>query len=142
MTAVALTANGPLGIDLESVERMASIDIDGVAFHPQERLTLAGLEPAESALQRTILWTAKEALLKAAGTGLTIAPDLLACDISGSRVSLTTWPDTVHWDTLRGDAPPTVTMSRVTKQRVCAVAHADGAPVTFSWWPIGEESPA
>jgi hypothetical protein len=50
---------------------------------------------------------------------------------------LTMWPEELQYD-----VPPVVTIFRVTDQHVCAVAHAAGAPTTFSWWPIGAESPA
>lgn len=137
LTAVALTTTGRVGVDIESIARVASIDIDAVAFHPREQLILDHGDPAEASLRRTILWTAKEAILKASGTGLAVAPELLECEIYGSQVALISWPKALGFE-----VPPVVTTFRVSEQHVCAVAHADDVPVTFSWWPIGEESPA
>jgi 4'-phosphopantetheinyl transferase len=131
LVAVALSDSGMLGIDVESISRLRDDAIDLVAFHAHERDQLRHLKPAEQALRRTILWTAKEALLKAAGQGLVISPDLLNCEVADSHVELVSWPKELIFL-----EKPAVTISRVTPQHVCAVAHPRGAALTFSWLPI------
>lgn len=69
----------PLGIDIEArIERNA----DGLAEQitgPAERPRYAALAEAERGDWLTALWTRKEALLKAAGFGLRLAPDRFDC---------------------------------------------------------------
>lgn len=45
-------------------------EIDAVAFAAEERAALAGLSPEGALAERVRLWTVKEALVKARGTGL------------------------------------------------------------------------
>ncbi|MCS5729595.1 4'-phosphopantetheinyl transferase superfamily protein [Herbiconiux moechotypicola] len=77
--AVASGADA-LGIDLESTTAVARAPIDSVAFTADE---LADLERGAAARDvdhlelRTAAWTIKEALLKAAGTGLRADPRAL-----------------------------------------------------------------
>jgi len=70
----AATRRGPVGIDAETIERMSRAGSDDVALHPEERTTLAQLPPDDHDLARTVSWTRKEALLKATGHGLRVAP--------------------------------------------------------------------
>ncbi|QYF72478.1 4'-phosphopantetheinyl transferase superfamily protein [Cryobacterium sp. PAMC25264] len=73
--ALAVTAAGPVGIDLESLADLARAPLHDVALSPAEAATLATLRPAaaaEAALAN--IWTTKEAVLKAAGLGLRVDP--------------------------------------------------------------------
>ena len=131
LIAVALVDCGIIGIDVESLDHMARADIDDVAFHPAERAVLARLSVHERILQSALLWTAKESILKAVGTGLNVSPDQLWCEISGASVTLVAAPD------LGFLRPPRVTVKRVGEHHVCAVAHNMDAVTTFSWLPTG-----
>ncbi len=71
--AIAFSGEGVVGVDIEPVSRRA--DVAGIAewiCHPDEYEALRSLaaKPRDSAL--LALWVRKEALLKAAGTGLSI----------------------------------------------------------------------
>ena len=69
LALVALATDGPVGIDVESTSRAIDLPECATSFcHPHE---LATTLPPESLLD---LWTAKEALLKSLGTGLTHPP--------------------------------------------------------------------
>jgi 4'-phosphopantetheinyl transferase len=74
--AVALTRCTPVGVDVESGDRLGGGD--GSALWPQvlsttERGTLAALPPGRRRAALLRVWTRKEALLKASGDGLGIA---------------------------------------------------------------------
>lgn len=66
LVAVAVTEGCDVGIDVEEVARTSFAGFPAVALHPQER----DGTPAE----RGLIWTRKEALLKATGTGLGTDP--------------------------------------------------------------------
>jgi len=72
LVAVVATTVGPVGIDIESLERVATAGFDDVAFSATERESLRTC--ADPTLRRAQLWSAKEAVLKARGTGLRVDP--------------------------------------------------------------------
>jgi len=74
LAAVIVSGDGPVGIDLEPLDRAASLPECRDEFcHPDE---IARLPEDPPALGRALLeiWVAKEALLKALGTGLGFPP--------------------------------------------------------------------
>ena len=69
--AVAVSRLGAVGIDLELATRAAEMPaIADHVWHPDEAKALAALPEAEQAIALLQLWVRKEALLKAAGIGL------------------------------------------------------------------------
>jgi 4'-phosphopantetheinyl transferase len=72
--ALAVTAAGPVGIDLESVADVGRAPVAAALLSPAEADAVRALPApaAETALAE--LWTAKEAVLKAAGIGLRVDP--------------------------------------------------------------------
>jgi 4'-phosphopantetheinyl transferase len=72
MLLVARSRRGAVGADLETLARcrMAWEDASR-SFAPAERRLLKALPPALAPLAFTFLWTGKEAVLKARGTGIT-----------------------------------------------------------------------
>ena len=74
---LALCRDGPVGVDLEPRRRaFALMGCETTFCHPAE---IAGLpiDPAERASQLLRIWTAKEAVLKAIGTGFSHPPELV-----------------------------------------------------------------
>ena len=72
---IALAAAGRLGVDVE--ERDARRDLDGIAqtvFTPAEQAELAQASGAQKVQLFFHLWTMKEALIKALGTGFSLPP--------------------------------------------------------------------
>lgn len=70
LVAAAVCDTGPVGVDVESVAAVAAAPVADVLLHPREP------SPAHPrALART--WVRKEALLKATGHGLVVAPSAL-----------------------------------------------------------------
>ena len=75
LALVAVGIDGPVGVDLEALERASQLpECENSFCHPEEILTL----PTEINLRASALlriWTAKEAVLKALGTGLSHPPE-------------------------------------------------------------------
>ena len=72
---IALAPQGRLGVDVE--ERVTRIDLDGVSeivFGPGERADFALVRGREKFDLFFTLWTLKEALIKALGTGFSLDP--------------------------------------------------------------------
>jgi 4'-phosphopantetheinyl transferase len=72
--AVAVTALGPVGVDLEPA---GAGDFDGladVALTPRERLALRRLPSEQRSSAALTWWVRKEAVLKATGDGMFVAP--------------------------------------------------------------------
>lgn len=90
LALVCISENGPVGIDLEPLDRASSLLECETSFcHPDEIGALPAT-PEERAYQLLRIWTAKEAILKALGTGLTHPPDavkVLFNEDAGNAVS-------------------------------------------------------
>lgn len=72
---VALAPQGRLGVDVE--ERVASLDLDGmseIVFGSDEQADFASAGEPEKPRLFFTLWTLKEALIKALGTGFSLNP--------------------------------------------------------------------
>jgi 4'-phosphopantetheinyl transferase len=75
LAVIALTRDGPVGIDLEATARAADLlECESTFCHSAEILSLPE-DNEERARQLLRIWTAKEALLKALGTGLSHPPE-------------------------------------------------------------------
>lgn len=83
--ALAVTAAGPVGIDLESVAALARAPLDDVLLSAAEADAVTRLGPPGSVAAVAVLWTAKEAVLKSAGVGLRVDPRELT--ITGARTA-------------------------------------------------------
>lgn len=71
--AVAVSAATPVGLDIEHVAQATPDAIEG-ALSTGERAALATLPPSARDHAFTRIWVRKEALLKAAGVGLSVDP--------------------------------------------------------------------
>lgn len=72
--AAALSDDGPVGVDVESISAAARPETVAVALHPAERRTLGSLADAAAARRLAATWARKEAALKATGDGLALDP--------------------------------------------------------------------
>ncbi|MGO2775090.1 MAG: 4'-phosphopantetheinyl transferase family protein [Brachybacterium tyrofermentans] len=64
--ATAVRADGPIGVDIEEIRAVTSRWDEALVAHPSE------LGLATTALEQARMWTRKEAVLKALGTGLAV----------------------------------------------------------------------
>ena len=100
---IALTGSRSVGIDLE--QRRPQVDLDGVAarvFGAGERAALAGLTGRNKLDLFYRLWTIKEALIKARGTGFSYDParfEVPDSILAGAKSARFGFPDddTQHW---------------------------------------------
>lgn len=87
--AIAVSAAGPVGVDIESSRRAAGmLELAERICHPRELQVLAGLPERAHGPALLRLWVRKEAVLKAAGVGL--MAEMAAIDVSAdmSRFSI------------------------------------------------------
>ncbi len=91
LAVVALSTAGPVGIDLESLDRAQDLIECATTFcHPLEISELPS-ETGARAAQLLRIWTAKEALLKALGSGLSHPPERVRICFRPTRS--TAWSD-------------------------------------------------
>lgn len=81
VVALAL-APRPVGIDVERVEADGTLPFD--VLHPDERERLAMLAPPSRPLAFACLWAAKEAYVKALGTGFRRPPESFAISLTSA----------------------------------------------------------
>ena len=82
LSALVISSMGPVGVDIEPISRGSELIEAYESFcHPDEMRMLPGGEERARALIE--LWTAKEAFLKAIGTGLSLPPEKVT--VAGDR---------------------------------------------------------
>lgn len=82
LAVLAISAFGPVGIDLEFIDRR--IDIRGLArscFTKEEEQSISALPVPEQAPRFFTYWTAKEARMKLTGEGMALSPQQIVLDI-------------------------------------------------------------
>jgi 4'-phosphopantetheinyl transferase len=124
-SATVRLGKGPLGCDLERVEtRSRSFQED--YFTPREQAFVADAPESERALLATLLWGAKEAVMKALGQGLRLPPAAVEVRPAMDAVSAS------GWRRFSISAPPGATALRgfwrVAGGAVLTVAGAAGEP--------------
>jgi 4'-phosphopantetheinyl transferase len=90
LVACAVSADVPLGVDVEPLERRAPLDVADHYFAPDERAWLFGLPDGEQSRGFFRLWTMKEAFIKATGKGVAQGLHSFAIGFEPLRV---TFPD-------------------------------------------------
>jgi 4'-phosphopantetheinyl transferase len=88
---VAVTRLGPVGVDGSAPVADDFEGFDGVALSHEERHAIAELAPAERPRGRAVLWTRKEAVLKATGHGLMVSPNLVEVSPPFTTPGLVRW---------------------------------------------------
>lgn len=97
--AIALSRTGEVGIDLECSPKSPWQELARSVFTERELVSLAELPAVEQEAHFLRLWTAKEAFLKALGTGFQTPPDRIEILRSGKK----TWDIATSWPGIRAD---------------------------------------
>jgi 4'-phosphopantetheinyl transferase len=91
--AVAITRAGPVGIDVEAIDALTPLAAGDASetLSAAERQWWQRLPAAQKAPALAVVWTRKEALLKAAGAGFQIEPSALTLTVPGEPPRLLDW---------------------------------------------------
>ncbi len=98
---IALTSDGAVGIDIEPLDRAGELATCESTFcHPLE---IERLPDDDEVRNRHLLdlWTAKEALLKAIGTGLSIAPETICLRPGPALIEMESVPPRIKTSDMR-----------------------------------------
>ncbi len=89
---LAVARDAALGVDVERLKPRRDVAaVIQAVLSAAEQHVLAGLPAAESALALLRYWTRKEALLKATGDGLAVAPATITVTPPDARPALVAW---------------------------------------------------
>ena len=131
---VAISRDGPVGVDLEEVVSWNAADLDDVAMltlAPEERAVLSRAPVPSRAEVFTTYWTRKEAAVKATGAGLTAPLDEIIVSLPTSPPRVLRWggapagPPVLH--TLR--APDGYVATLALAGPTPSVEEADAGPL-------------
>jgi len=79
----------PIGVDIEPLRQISDLDeMTEIALSAEERKTLARMPEALRSRHFLRYWTLKEAILKAAGVGLSVSPHTVIVDAGSSPAVL------------------------------------------------------
>ena len=124
-SAAVQRGTGPLGCDLERIESRSSAFLEDY-LTPGEQALVASAPESERALRATLVWSAKEAVMKALGEGLRLAPASVGVVPAIHPMSET------GWRSFSVSAPPTAAelrgFWRVVGELVLTVAGGLGEP--------------
>jgi 4'-phosphopantetheinyl transferase len=139
ITAVAIAELGPVGVDVEPIRPLPAVALARRWFAPAEAAWLHAQPPAHAAAAFLRLWTVKEAIGKALGTGL--AGGLLSRDLglprrqaAADRLAVLPGSDGVAVATPpvpAGVGRPTLGHPGIVLAVACAAAGAGGAEVSI-----------
>lgn len=92
--AVLAVSNAEVGIDLERDRPIEHVDLARRYFHPHEVAAItASRDEAEQRRAFFLVWTLKEAIVKALGTGLSTPLDSFEVTVEASKPRLTVAPE-------------------------------------------------
>lgn len=72
-----------LGVDIEKMRGNYYAGFDNISLRPEEKELLSSYSVSTQNVLRLMLWTGKQAVLKATGHGLSVNPSAVALDLSG-----------------------------------------------------------
>lgn len=111
--AIAVASRLPVGVDIETDRRLdRALALSRRYFSEPEAEHLAGLGEPERSQRFRVLWTAREACIKAMGGSLAASLASMAFDpASGKVLTLPKdWPAPTQWSVLGSDLPVPLTL--------------------------------
>lgn len=99
LTLIAIAVENEIGVDLERVGATLPDSIAQVILSRNEVQELSTLEQRERSSELYRVWTRKEAVLKAAGTGIQVDPRLVEV-VAGDVVNLPSGASPISWGVL------------------------------------------
>ena len=127
LAVLAVTPSVEIGVDVEEVRPMSE-DLGGVAFTAREMTAMNALAGKASLEYRYRLWTCKEAVVKARGTGLLVSPLSFSIDFWDDEHGMVVYADPA--DSIAGPARVRTVMPR--RGFIAAVAAVGDAPVSIT----------
>ncbi len=135
---LAVARGGRLGVDIEARRRLANRDIIAAReFAEDEQKALAALPAARRQVAFFRLWAVKEACLKALGTGLSLAPSEIVCDLDDED-----WPRLRALPDWAGDPAGWTVCSLVPTSGHAAAFAIDAAAVRVRLWNAAADLPS
>jgi len=130
LALIALCRDGVVGVDLEPADRAASLlGCEDAFCHPEE---IAGLPRDEAARASALMeiWTRKEALLKALGTGFSVA---------AQSVSVAAPPASYSADPrFHGLRLHRLSHPALARHLACLAVPGEVSRIDFQQWPSGD----
>jgi 4'-phosphopantetheinyl transferase len=115
---LAVSDAAPVGIDLERIRSIDHVDLAKRYFHPNELAAIVGRHDAADQLRAFFLiWTLKEAVVKALGSGLSIPLGSFDVSIISARPQLALAPE---------GSPPTWCLHTETMDDYCLALAVPG----------------
>lgn len=125
LAALAISRTGPVGIDIEAIRPVEALDLAGRFFAVAEHAALVALPEGERLAGFFRLWTAKEAVVKAIGCGL-------SCDPRSFDVSAILDADVATVTTCVPTAEPSEPATWQVRTLACAPSYAAAVATTAS----------
>jgi 4'-phosphopantetheinyl transferase len=108
---VAITDGAPVGVDVEPIRRMSSVELLALSadvMTPGEQASYSVLPVAERPRAMAVTWTRKEAVLKVWGEGLSVPPSQLSVSHPYEAPAVTGWG--IHGTEVQPQARAPVTL--------------------------------
>ncbi|MCK6551033.1 4'-phosphopantetheinyl transferase superfamily protein, partial [Myxococcota bacterium] len=92
LVVCAVARGATIGVDVEARARPAKLELAATFFSPAEQVALAALPAVEQPARFRVLWTLKEAFVKALGLGLAVPLDQFTFTHDGARWTIAIAP--------------------------------------------------
>jgi 4'-phosphopantetheinyl transferase len=137
LVVCAVAHGASIGVDVEARARPARLELASTFFAPAEQAALAALPAVEQPARFRVLWTLKEAFVKALGLGLFVPLDQFSFTPDGQRWRVTLDPALAAHAAREGDTwrfeLPLVTMRHVTALALRIPLGAKAPRVVVRW---------
>lgn len=136
--ASAVTIEDAVGLDIERIDSSLQVlELAPLILTQAERMALKALADSELTESFLTIWTRKEAILKALGTGLMVSPNAFSVSGPAEAPRLVSWPEN---GSLRGSlslvnppVPPGYVACLAATGKIREIVTLDGSSLITSW---------